>query len=51
MKLKDFLNECKNKANNQDVFTLKKRKLKNLGLSKKDLLDLEVKKSIKKFLR
>jgi|TARA_R100000750_G_C2302050_1_gene79226 hypothetical protein len=48
MRIKDFFNISKNKANNQDVLTLKKRFLKKTGLSKYDLLNLELNKN---FLR
>jgi hypothetical protein len=43
MKLKDFFNISVNKKTKQDVLTLKKRKLKKSGISKSDLLDLEIK--------
>jgi hypothetical protein len=48
MKIRELLNICKNKANNQDVMTLKKKKLKNFGISKEDFLNIDIKKTIKK---
>lgn len=44
MKLKDFVNISKNRTNNQDVLTLRKKELKKIGLSKSQLLNMNVKK-------
>lgn len=43
MKIKDVFNIAVNKTNNQEVFTLKKKKLKSSGFSKYDLINMELK--------
>lgn len=40
MKISDFVNTTRNKANNQISFNLKARKLKQIGIKPQDLLDI-----------
>jgi len=42
MKLKDFVNQVKNKKTNQERFDLKKRELKKENISVNDLLDMDI---------
>ena len=45
MKISDFVNVTKNKANNQISFNLKARQLKKLGLTPRHLLNLKLPKN------
>jgi len=42
MKIKDFVNVTKNKANNQVSFNIKARQLKKLGITSQNLLELKI---------
>lgn len=44
MKLKDIVSIAKNKKNKQLVLSLKKKKLKELGMCKEDILNTKLKK-------
>jgi len=41
MRLKDFVNVSQNKKNKQIVLTLKKKKMKLLGVDEKDILKMK----------
>lgn len=47
MRVSDFVNVTKNKANNQISFNLKARKLKKLGITPNELLNIDFPKPIK----
>jgi len=53
MKLRDFVNLKKNKRNNQISLDIKKRKLKEIDLDVKKILDIEINypKKLEKFKR
>ncbi len=51
MKLKDFLGKVvKNKTNKQEGTTFKKRKLKEIGKTSDDLLDMDIDFKLKKIM-
>ncbi len=51
MKLKDFLGKVvENKRNKQEVTTFRKRELKKIGKTPKDLLNMKVDFKLKKLL-
>ena len=41
MELKDFVNISRNKKNKQIVLTLRKKKMKQKGISEKDILNMK----------
>jgi len=45
MKIKDFVNVTKNRANNQISFNLKAMKLKEIGITPQQLLNLKISKT------
>ena len=51
MKLGDLMNIGINSSNNQSVWNPKKKKLKSIGMTEKDILDIKIKiKEIKKWI-
>jgi len=48
-KLKDFVKCFRNKANNQHMLTIRSRKLKEFDIKLDDLLDIDIKKKLKRF--
>jgi len=48
-KLKEFVKCFKNRSNNQYMLTVRSRKLKEFDIKLDDLLDLDLKKKLKKF--
>lgn len=47
MRLGDLLNKVKNSSNNQTVWNPKKRKLKGLGITEEDLLNIKIDKKVR----
>jgi len=50
MKLKDLVSVVKNSNNKQINFNLKKKKIRSLGMSEDDLLNITIDKKISRFL-
>lgn len=50
MKIKDLLNISKNNSNNQSNWNPKKRKIKELGLTEEDILNIKISRDLKKCL-
>lgn len=50
MKLGELLNKVKNSSNNQTVWNPKKRKLKEIGLTENDILNIKIEGKFKELL-
>ena len=50
MKLKDIVNVAKNKSNNQINLSIKKKELKEVGISTEKLLDMKLDPKLNKLL-
>jgi len=49
VKLKDFVKPFKNKRNNQRFLTVRAKKLKEFDINLEDLLDINIRRKLKKF--
>ncbi len=50
MQLKDLVNVARNKTNKQVNFSLKKKEMKGVGISTKELLDMSIDTKLNKLL-
>lgn len=50
MKLKELLSKSKNAINKQSIWNPKKRKLKEVGLTEEDILNMKISKKLKECL-